>query len=102
MINVKSHGSNINLHLLITNLLKAEKAMLRKDYGFDEVFNIFDEKYKKCDNLNKYKACACNKINTKNEMLEYLKTMKNKLIDMFSTPSIIKKVNNANEDPYHV
>ena len=57
-------------------MLKAEKAMLRKDYGFDEVFNIFDEKCKKCDNLNKYKACACNKINSKNEMLEYLKTIK--------------------------
>ena len=42
-VSVKSHGSNINLYLLIRKLQNAEKVVLRKDYGFDEAFNIFDE-----------------------------------------------------------
>ena len=41
-ISVKSHGANINLYLLIRKLQNAKKVVLRKDYGFDEAFNIFD------------------------------------------------------------
>ena len=36
-------GRNINLHQLITKLLKAEETVLKKDPGFGEVFNIFNE-----------------------------------------------------------
>ena len=32
-INVKSHGSNVNLHPLIIKLLNAGKKVLKKDYG---------------------------------------------------------------------
>ena len=42
-INVKSCGSKINLHLLIIRLLSVGKTVLKKDYGFDGVFDIFDE-----------------------------------------------------------
>ena len=42
-MSVKSRDSNINLHSLIIKLIKAGKTVLKKDYGFDEVFNIFDE-----------------------------------------------------------
>ena len=42
-MSVKSRDSNINLHSLIMKLIKAGKTVLKKDYGFDEVFNIFDE-----------------------------------------------------------
>ena len=48
---VKSYGNNINLHPAITELLNAEKVMLKKDYEFDEAFNIF-EKIHKCNKLN--------------------------------------------------
>ena len=36
-------GRNINLHQLIIKLLKAEESVLKKDPGFGEVFNIFNE-----------------------------------------------------------
>ena len=90
-ISVKSHGSSINLLPLIIKLINAEKAVFKKDYGFNESFNIFDEIDKKRNKLNEYKPRAYNKISTKNAMLEYLKIMENRLIDMFSTSSIIKK-----------
>ena len=37
-----------------------------------------------------------NKIVTKNVMLDYLEIMEDRLIDMFSTSSIIREINNAN------
>ena len=36
--------------------------MLKKDYGFDEVFNIFNEIDNKRNKLNEYKPIASNKI----------------------------------------
>ena len=51
-ISVKSHGNTINLHSLIIKLLNAEKTILKKDYGFHEAFNIFDEVDNKRSKLN--------------------------------------------------
>ena len=42
-----SRDSDINLHPLILKLRNAEKTMLKKDDEFDEVFNIFNNIYKK-------------------------------------------------------
>ena len=39
-------------------------------------------------------------INRKNERLKYLKTMTWKLIDMLSTPTVVRKINNANYKGY--
>ena len=86
-------GDNINsLQPLIIKLLNARKTVLEKDYGFDKVFNIFDE----ID--NSYKLQIHNPrtsimINRKNEMLEYLEIIRLRLIDMLYTPSHIKKIN---------
>ena len=41
-ISVKSHGSNIYLHPLIMKLPNAEKGVLKKEYRFDEAYNISD------------------------------------------------------------
>ena len=78
-ISLKTRGSNINLHPLI-RLLNAGKTVLKNDYGFDEVFNIFDKIDIIHHELNEYNLKTVNKINTKNEMLEYLKNMDWKLI----------------------
>ena len=40
---VKIRGSNINVHPLIIKLVNAGITVLKKDYRFNEVFNIFDE-----------------------------------------------------------
>ena len=42
-----------------------------------------------------YNPKTSNKINTKKSMLEYLKIMEWKLIDMFTTPSVVRKISNA-------
>ena len=66
--------------------------MLEKDYGFDKVFNIFDE----IDNSYKlqiHNPRTSTMINRKNEMLEYLEIIRLRLIDMLYTPSLIKKIN---------
>ena len=42
-ISVKSHGGNIYLHPLIIKLINAGKKVFKKDYGFDEACEIFDE-----------------------------------------------------------
>ena len=63
---VKSRDSTINLHPLIIKLLNAGKTMLKKDYGFDEVFNIFDEIDNNCHELRKYNPRISNMINRKN------------------------------------
>ena len=52
---------------------------------------FFDEIGNKHHKRIGYKPRFSNKINTKSAMLEYLKIIENKLVDMFSTPSIIKK-----------
>ena len=40
-ISVKICGSNINLWLLIIKLLNTATTMLKKEFEFDEAFNIF-------------------------------------------------------------
>ena len=86
-------GDNINsLQPLIIKLLNARKTVLEKDYGFDKVFNIFDE----IDNSYKLQIHiprTSTMINRKNEMLEYLEIIRLRLIDMLYTPSHIKKIN---------
>ena len=86
-------GDNINsLQPLIIKLLNARKTVLEKDYGFDKVFNIFDE----IDNSYKlqiHNPRTSTMINRKNEMLEYLEIIRLRLIDMLYTPSLIKKIN---------
>ena len=86
-------GDNINsLQPLIIKLLNARKTVLEKDYGFDKVFNIFDE----IDNSYKlqiHNPRTSTMINRKNEMLKYLEIIRLRLIDMLYTPSLIKKIN---------
>ena len=100
LIGVKSHASNINLHPLIIKLITAEKTMIKKDYGFDEVFNIFDEIDNKRNKLRKYNPRTNNKITIKNEMLQYLEILEYKLIDMFFTSTFTRKMNNGNYKGY--
>ena len=61
--------------------------VLRKDYGFDEAFNVFDEIKDKHIKLNEYKPSNSDKINTKNEMLTCL--IEEKLVVLFFIPIII-------------
>ena len=72
--------------------------MYKKDYGFDEVFNIFDEIDNNRHELHNPRTS--NMINRKNAMLDYLKVMAWKLIDMFSNNSVVRKINNANYKGY--
>ena len=95
-ISVKSRGKNIKIHPLIIKLLNAKKPVLKKDYSFDELFNIFDVIDINCNNLNEYKLRSTNMIKRKNEMLEYLRIMEDKLIDMFSVSNIARKIDNVN------
>ena len=99
-ISVKSHGSNINLHPLIIKLINAGKKVLKKDYGFDEACEIFDEIDKNFDKRNEHNPRSSNMIIRKNEMLQYLKLMEWKLVDMFSTPTFVRKINNDNYKDY--
>ena len=64
-VSVKSRVNTINLHPTIIKFLDLEKTMLKKDSGFDDAFNIFNEIYNKYNKLNKYKSGATNKINKK-------------------------------------
>ena len=84
-INVTIPGGNINPHPLIIKLLSTGKMVLKKDYGFDEIFVIFDETDNNCYELNMYNHGTSNMIDRKNEMLDYLKIMEWNLIDMIST-----------------
>ena len=43
LINFKCRGSKIILHPLIVKLVTAGKTMLKKEYGFGEVFDVFNE-----------------------------------------------------------
>ena len=74
--------SNTNLYPLIIKSINARKLMLKKDYGLDKIFNIFDEIDDSRYKLHMYNPRTCNMINRKNEMLEYLKIIELKLIDM--------------------
>ena len=47
--------------------------MLKKEYGFDEVFNVFYKIDNKGNKLNEYNSRTPNKIDTKNVVPEYLK-----------------------------
>ena len=85
---------------MITKLINAKKAVLKKDYEFHKVFDILDELNSMRSKLYEYKPVASNKIDIKNNLLEYLKKMEGELIDMFSNPSIIKEVNNASGKEY--
>ena len=60
-ISVKSHNNHINLHALITKLLTAWRTMIKKVYGFDEVFNIFDEIDKNCNKISDIKPNTAKK-----------------------------------------
>ena len=62
---VKNHGSNINLHPLTIRLLNPGKIVLKKDYEFDEEFDIFDEIDNICYVLNVYNPRTIDKINTR-------------------------------------
>ena len=96
MNSVKSQGNSINLHPLIIKLLNAEKTMLKRDYGFDEAFNIFDGIDSKFNNLNEYKPRTSNKNNTKKPtILDYSKNIGERSVDIFATPSIISNINKA-------
>ena len=74
--------SNTNLYPLIIKSINARKLMLKKDYGLDKIFNIFDEIDDSRYKLHMYNPRTSNMINRKNEMLEYLKIIELKLIDM--------------------
>ena len=69
-------------------LLNTEKAVLRKDYRFDEAFSIFDEIGK---NLMTIIWCLIEILIIIYKMLNYLRTIEDKVIHVFSTPSIAKK-----------
>ena len=47
--------------------------MLKKDYGFDQLFNFFDEIYNNRHKIQLYNPTSSNMIKKNNEMLEYLK-----------------------------
>ena len=69
--------------------------MLKKYYGLDVVFNIFDEIDDSRYKLRMYIPMISNTINRKNEMLEYLKLIELKLNDVLSTPSVVRKIGHA-------
>ena len=73
--------SNTNLYPLIIKSINARKLMLKKDYGLDKIF-IFDEIDDSRYKLHMYNPRTSNMLNRKNEMLEYLKIIELKLIDM--------------------
>ena len=50
---IKVIDNNINWHPLIINLINAGKTMLKKDYRFDEAFNISGKIDNKHNKLNK-------------------------------------------------
>lgn len=85
---------------MIIKLLNTEKAILKTNYGSNETLDIFEKTDNNCYKHNEYKPRSSNKIDTKNVMLEYLRIIEDKLIDMFFTPSIIKNFNNSKYKNY--
>ena len=69
---------------MIIKLLNTVEKVLKKDYGFDEVFNTFNGIDNKHNKLNEYNSRTPDKIDAKNVMLEYLKFLEDRLIDIFS------------------
>ena len=65
-ISVKSCGSNNSLHPPIIKLLNERKTAFEKFYGFDELFEIFDEINNNWHKLNEYNPRTSN-------MIKYLK-----------------------------
>ena len=61
---------------------------------------LFDETDIFSYELDKYNPRTVNKINIKNEILEYLKIMDWKLIDMISYPAFVRKIKHANYKGY--
>ena len=59
-------------------------------------YEIYNERNK----IYEHDPRSFDKIDTKNEMLVYLKIIEDRLIDMFSTHSIIRKINNVNYKEY--
>ena len=76
-------------------LLNKEETVFKKYYGFDEIFNIFNETNNKRNKLTQYKPIASKEINKKGKMLAYLKIITDKLINIFSSPTINRKISNA-------
>ena len=74
--------------------------MFKKDYKFDEAFNLFDKIHDKCNKHNEYRPKSDNNINNKDAILEYLQIIENKIIHLFSTPSTGLKINNVNYKGY--
>lgn len=85
---------------MIIKLLNAAEKVLKKDYGFDEVFNTFNGIDNKHNKLNEYNSRTPDKIDAKNLTLEYLKFLEDRLIDIFSTSSITRKINNPNNEEF--
>lgn len=85
---------------MIIKLLNTVEKVLKKDYGFDEVFNTFNGIDNKHNKLNEYNSRTPDKIDAKNVMLEYLKFLEDRLIDIFSTSSITRKINNPNNEEF--
>ena len=85
---------------MIIKLLNIGKPALKNYYGFYGVFEIFDEIDNNLHKVNRYNPRASNMIKRKNEMLEYLRVMEWKLIDIFSTTTCVRKINNANLKVY--
>ena len=71
LINFKCRGSKIILHPLIVKLVTAGKTMLKKEYGFGEVFDVFNELGIIRNKLHKYSPRTLNKITVKNQMLVF-------------------------------
>ena len=85
---------------MIIKLLNTVEKVLKKDYGFDEVFNTFNGIDNKHNKLNEYNSRTPDKIDAKNLTLEYLKFLEDRLIDIFSTSSITRKINNPNNEEF--
>ena len=85
---------------MIIKLLNTVEKVLKKDYGFDEVFNTFNGIDNKHNKLNEYNSRTPDKIDAKNVMLEYLKFLEDRLIDIFSNSSITRKINNPNNEEF--
>ena len=85
---------------MIIRLLNIGKPALKNYHGFYGVFEIFDEIDNNLHKVNRYNPRTSNMIKRKNEMLEYLRVMEWKLIDIFSTTTCVRKINNANLKGY--
>ena len=53
--------------------MKRRKNVAKEDYGFDVVFEVFDEIDNNCHKLNEYNTRTSYMINRKSETLDYLK-----------------------------